>query len=86
MRANPSPMRIISRSLANGFCRGSLERERLIISNQRILRIPDLDALKAAAEFDARYLHLDGAPPAVRDALSALNRVAQVRQNASGTI
>ena len=53
-----------------------LQNEKLIVSDQRMVRIPDLDALKAAATFDARYLHLDGAPQAVRDALSAQNRVA----------
>ena len=45
--------------------------EKLIINDRRRLRIPNLDALKAAAAFDARYLHLDGAPQAVRDALSS---------------
>ncbi len=48
-----------------------LENAKLIVSEHRILRIPDLEALKAAAAFDARYLHLDGAPQAVRDALAA---------------
>jgi len=48
-----------------------LQGERLILYDQRVLRIPDLDALKSAAAFDPRYLHLDGAPQAVRDAVSA---------------
>ena len=48
-----------------------LQNEKLIVSDRRILRIPNLEALKRAAEFDARYLHLDGAPQAVRDAVSA---------------
>jgi len=58
----------ISEVYANRMLR-RLENSNLIVSDQRMLRIPDLDALKAAAEFDARYLHLDGAPQAVRDAL-----------------
>ena len=48
-----------------------LHDEKLIVSERRILRIPNLDALKAAAAFDARYLHLEGAPQAVRDAVSS---------------
>jgi len=48
-----------------------LQGERLILYDQRVLRIPDLDALKSAAAFDPRYLHLDGAPQAVRDRVSA---------------
>jgi hypothetical protein len=44
-----------------------LQSEKLIVYDNRRLRIPDLDALKRAAEFDERYLHLDGAPQAVRD-------------------
>jgi len=51
-----------------------LQNEGLIINDHRMLRIPNLDALKATAEFDARYLHLDGAPHAVRDALSTPRR------------
>jgi CRP-like cAMP-binding protein len=47
-----------------------LQKERLIAADHRVLRIPDLEALKTAAAFDARYLHLDGAPQPVRDALS----------------
>ena len=47
-----------------------LQDERLIATDHRTIRIPDLAALKAAAAFDARYLHMDGAPPAVRQALS----------------
>ena len=58
----------ISEVHANRMLR-RLENSNLIVSDQQILRIPDLDALKAAAEFDARYLHLDGAPQAVWDAL-----------------
>ena len=75
----------ISEVHANRMLR-RLQRERLIVSDQRVLRIPDLDALKAAAAFDERYLHLDGAPPTVRDALSMLSSVSQVRQNASDGI
>jgi hypothetical protein len=48
-----------------------LRGEKLIVYDRRILRIPDLHALKPAAEFDARYLHLDGAPQKVQDAVSA---------------
>jgi CRP-like cAMP-binding protein len=47
-----------------------LHNERLIVSQGRHLRIPDLDALKEAAAFSPSYLHLDGAPQAVRDGLS----------------
>jgi DNA-binding GntR family transcriptional regulator len=47
-----------------------LQNERLIAADHRVLHIPDLEALKTAAAFDARYLHLDGAPQRVRDALS----------------
>src|SRR5271165_7088479 len=65
----------ISEVYANRMLR-RLQNERLIVSHQRILRIPNLDALKRAAAFDARYLHLDGAPQAVRDALSSPRRVA----------
>jgi CRP-like cAMP-binding protein len=57
-----------------------LENAKLIVSEHRILRIPDLEALKAVAAFDARYLHLDGAPEAVRDALAAPSRTSQVVQ------
>ena len=52
-----------------------LQNERLIINDHRMLKIPNLDALKATAEFDARYLHLDGAPEAVRDALFTPRRL-----------
>jgi CRP-like cAMP-binding protein len=48
-----------------------LQNEKLIVSDHRMLRIPDLDALKAAAAFDPRYLHLEGAPQSVRDAVPA---------------
>jgi CRP-like cAMP-binding protein len=47
-----------------------LQSERLIVYEGRYLRIPDLDALKEAAAFSTSYLHLDGAPQAVRDAIS----------------
>ena len=60
----------ISEVYANRMLR-RLHDEKLIVSERRILRIPNLDALKAAAAFDARYLHLEGAPQAVRDAVSA---------------
>jgi len=63
----------LSEVYANRMLR-RLQNEKLIVSDRRILRIPDLDALKVAAAFDARYLHLDGAPQAVRDALSAPRR------------
>ena len=46
-----------------------LQQEQLIGSDYRTIRIPDLAALKAAAAFDAGYLHLGGAPQAVRDRL-----------------
>jgi len=58
----------ISEVHANRMLR-RLQDEKLIVADQRVLRIPDLDALKAAAAFDARYLHLDGASQAVRDAV-----------------
>jgi CRP-like cAMP-binding protein len=64
----------ISEVHANRMLR-RLQNERLIAANHRVLRIPDLEALKAAAEFDARYLHLEGAPQAVRDALSRSPRL-----------
>jgi CRP-like cAMP-binding protein len=64
----------ISEVHANRMLR-RLQNEKLIVFDKRILRIPDLDALKAAAAFDARYLHLDGAPQAVRDALAAPPRI-----------
>ena len=60
----------ISEVYANRMLR-RLQNEKLIVSDHRVLRIPDLDALKAAAEFDPRYLHLEGAPQAVRDAVSS---------------
>jgi CRP-like cAMP-binding protein len=47
-----------------------LQGEGLIVCKGRYLRIPDLDALKKAAAFSPSYLHLEGAPQAVRDALS----------------
>jgi CRP-like cAMP-binding protein len=60
----------ISEVYANRMLR-RLQNEKLIVYDHRFLRIPDLEALKRAAEFDARYLHLDGAPQAVRDIVSA---------------
>lgn len=60
----------ISEVYANRMLR-RLQSEKLIVYDNRKLRIPDLDALKRAAEFDERYLHLDGAPQAVRDTGSA---------------
>ena len=48
-----------------------LQSEGLIVSDHRMLRIPDLDALKTAAEFDPHYLHLEAASQAVRDAVPA---------------
>jgi len=60
----------ISEVYANRMLR-RMQSERLIVYDHRILRIPDLEALKRAAEFDARYLHLDGAPQALRDTVSA---------------
>ena len=59
----------ISEVYANRMLR-RLQNEKLIVYDQRVVRIPDLDALKHAAEFDGQYLHLDGAPQAVRDAVS----------------
>jgi CRP-like cAMP-binding protein len=60
----------ISEVYANRMLR-RLQNEKLIVYDHRFLRIPDLEALKRAAEFDARYLHLDGAPQAVRDTVAA---------------
>jgi CRP-like cAMP-binding protein len=64
----------ISEVYANRMLR-RLHDEQLIVAERRTMRIPDLDALKAVAAFDARYLHLDGAPQAVRDALAAPRRM-----------
>ena len=64
----------ISEVYANRMLR-RLQDEKLIIAEHRTIRIPDLDALKAAAAFDTRYLHLDGAPQAVRDALAVPRRM-----------
>ena len=64
----------ISEVYANRMLR-HLQDEQLIIAERRTIRIPDLDALKAAAAFDGGYLHLDGAPQAVRDALAAPRRM-----------
>ena len=47
-----------------------LQKEGLIDRDHRTLRIPDLEALKTVAEFDMRYLHLETAPPALRDVLT----------------
>ena len=52
-----------------------LQQEQLIRTDHRTIRIPDLAALKMAAAFDAHYLHLDGAPPSVRDRFSAVGRL-----------
>ena len=65
----------ISEVYANRMLR-RLHDEKLIVAERRTMRIPDLDGLKAAAAFDARYLHLDGAPQAVRNALAAPRRMA----------
>ena len=64
----------ISEVYANRMLR-RLQDEKLIVSQRRTMRIPDLEALKTAAAFDPRYLHLDGAPQAVRDTLSAPRRM-----------
>jgi CRP-like cAMP-binding protein len=48
-----------------------LQQEKLIDADHRTISIPNLAALKAAAAFDPGYLHLDGAPQAVRDRLLA---------------
>jgi CRP-like cAMP-binding protein len=48
-----------------------LQQEKPINADHRTISIPNLAALKAAAAFDAGYLHLDGAPQAVRDRLLA---------------
>lgn len=47
-----------------------LASEQLIAVEHRRLSIPDLELLEEAAAFDAAYLHLDGAPQEVLDALS----------------
>jgi CRP-like cAMP-binding protein len=47
-----------------------LDAQQLIVYEGRHLRIPNLDALKRAALFDDSYLHLDGAPAAVRQAFA----------------
>jgi CRP-like cAMP-binding protein len=60
----------ISEVYANRMLR-RLQNERLIVYDHRFLRIPDLEALKRTAEYDARYLHLDGAPQEVRDTVAA---------------
>jgi CRP-like cAMP-binding protein len=52
-----------------------LQQEGLILADRRAIRIPDLDALKAAASFEAAYLHLEGAPQTGRDRLSATDRL-----------
>jgi len=65
----------ISEVYANRMLR-RLENANLIVSDRRMLRIPNLEALKAAAAFDARYLHLDGAPEALRTVLAAPSRMA----------
>ena len=50
-----------------------LEGEGLIVYRGRHLSITDLDALKRAASFDEAYLHLEGAPEAVRQAFARSN-------------
>ncbi len=50
-----------------------LQQEQLIGTDHRTINIPDLAALKTAAGFDARYLHLEGAPQAIRERLAASN-------------
>jgi CRP-like cAMP-binding protein len=52
-----------------------LQQEQLIGADHRSIRIPNLAALKAAAAFDARYLHLDGASPSLLDRLSVGGRL-----------
>jgi CRP-like cAMP-binding protein len=59
----------ISEVHANRMLR-RMASERLIAVDHRRLSIPNPEMLKEAAAFDARYLHLDGAPRAVLDALS----------------
>jgi hypothetical protein len=41
-----------------------LQNQNLIIADHRMLRMPDVDALKGAAGFDPHYLHLERAPQA----------------------
>ena len=62
----------ISEVHANRMLR-RLQQERLIRADHRTISIPDLAALKATAAFDARYLHLEGAPPSLLNRLSAGN-------------
>jgi DNA-binding Lrp family transcriptional regulator len=50
----------ISEVHANRMLR-RLQDEKLIVSERQTMRIPDPKALKAAAAFYPRYLHLDGA-------------------------
>lgn len=59
----------LSEVYANRMLR-RLGDEQLIVYAGRHLSIPNLDALKRAAEFDAGYLHLDGASEGVRDAFA----------------
>lgn len=51
-----------------------LQREGLIHADHRAIRLRDPEALKAAGEFDAGYLHLEGAPRAVLGRLPAEGR------------
>ncbi len=48
-----------------------LQREGLIQADHRAMQIRDLEGLKVAGEFEAGYLHLQGAPRAVQRRLSA---------------
>ncbi len=59
-----------------------LQREGLILADHRAMRIPDLEALKAAGEFDAGYLHLESAPRVVLERLAA---EARSRRRGAGT-
>jgi len=68
----------ISEVYANRMLR-RLENAKLIVLDRRTLRILDLEALKGAAAFDARYLHLDGGPEALGTALAAPSRMDQMQ-------
>jgi CRP-like cAMP-binding protein len=62
----------ISEVHANRMLR-RLQQEQLIGLDHRMIRIPDLAALSAAASFDDSYLHLEGAPQAIQERLAAAN-------------
>jgi len=62
----------ISEVYANRMLR-RVQDEKLIVSERRTMRIPDLEAL--SRRIRPRYLHLDGALQAVRDTLSAPRRM-----------